>query len=84
MQMSFELIVPTIIETQLTGKFGGIRKEHRGRIFEVIFWNHGNTVCTKNGGSVAWEKMPHVIRKAAHEGFEVLKQGHEMRRAASQ
>jgi hypothetical protein len=81
---TFELIVPTIIETQLTGKFGAVRKEHRGRRFEVQFWNHGQTVCWKDGKAIAWEKLPHAIRKAAHDGFAVIKQGHDMRRQAQQ
>lgn len=77
MSKGFELICPTCAETQLTGFVGGIAKEHRGRAFRVEFRN-GKTVCTKNGEPVAWEDMPHEIRKAAHAGAAMLKRAREM------
>jgi hypothetical protein len=79
MPKSIDLIVPTIIETQLTGKYGAVRKEHRGRQFVVEFWREG-TVCTKDGKPVTWEALPHAVRKTAHEGFAIIKAGHDMRR----
>lgn len=73
MAKGFELICPSKVETSLTGFVGGIRKEHRGRMFQVEF-RRGNVECTKDGNPVQWKDMPHPIRKAAHEGAAMLKQ----------
>lgn len=73
----FTLIVPTKIETAISGFLGAIEKTHRGRLFRVEIWREG-VICIKNGESVEWEKLPTVIRKAAHEGCDTLKQGLKM------
>lgn len=72
MAKGFTLICPTIAETLITGYAGGIEKEHRGRLFRVEF-RPGCTVCSKDGKPLAWESLPHPIRKAAHEGAAMLK-----------
>lgn len=82
MTKNIDLVIPTIIETQLTGKYGAVRKEHRGRQFEIQFWREG-TVCTKNGEPIDWLKLPAAIRKAAHDGFAIIKAGRDMRREAT-
>lgn len=76
--MTYQLIVPTKIETALSGFVGAIEKNHRGRLFRVEFhaqWA-GGTACKKDGKSIDWEKLPHVIRKDAHAGCAILMQGH--------
>lgn len=74
--MSYTLIVPTIIETQLSGFIGAIEREHRGRKFRVEF--HGfapTTRCTKDGKPIEWEKLPSPIRSSAHAGYAQLNEG---------
>jgi hypothetical protein len=73
----YQLIVPTKIETAISGFVGAIEKTHRDRLFRVEFWRHG-VVCTKNGVSTDWERLPAAIRKDAHAGCEILKQGMQM------
>ena len=79
MSKTIDLIIPNVIEMHLTGKFGAVKNTHRGREFLVEFWRHG-TLCFKDGKSVDWLKLPHAIRKEAHEGFEIIKQSYKMRR----
>lgn len=67
----FNLIVPDKL-TQSLGYLGSVEKDHRGRLFRVDL-NASGIVCQKDGAPIAWEKMPHAIRKAAHEAAEILK-----------
>ena len=75
--MSYQLIVPTIIETAVSGYVGAIERIYRDKLYRVEFWRHG-TLCFKAGSDVVWEKLPHVIRKDAHAGFEQLIAGLNM------
>jgi hypothetical protein len=67
----FNLIVPTKM-VQSLGYLGSVEKEHRGRLFRVDL-NASGIVCLKDGAPIAWEKLPHQVRKAAHEAAEILK-----------
>jgi hypothetical protein len=79
--MAYTLIVPTIIETQLSGFIGAIEREHRGRKFRVEFHGYAPTTrCTKDGKAIDWEKLPHEIRKDAHAGCAQLNEAKRMAR----
>ena len=79
--MTFQLIVPTIAETQLTGFAGGIEKTFRGSIYRVEFHPAGLS-CTKDGMKVRrWDDLPKPVQKAVREGRAMLQQGHEMAQA---
>jgi hypothetical protein len=78
----YTLIVPTKLETAISGYVGAIEKTHRSGLFRVEFWRLG-IVCQKNGKIIEWEKLPSIIRKAAHEGCDTLKQGLQMAAQAS-
>jgi hypothetical protein len=79
--MTYQLIVPNIIETQTSGFIGAIEREYRGRKFRVEFHGYAPTTrCTKDGAPITWEKLPHEIRKDAHAGCAILNEGYKMRR----
>ena len=79
--MSYQLSVPTFMETAVSGYVGAIEKSFRNKVYRVEFWNHG-VLCSKDGTSIVWDDLPVTVRKDAHSGCEQLKQGLRMRAEA--
>lgn len=71
--MGFELIVPTILESELTGYLGGVRKTVRGKTYQVDFHSIKPVVrMTKDGAEVEWHQLPKTMQRDAQAGGRML------------
>lgn len=82
MAKSFQLIVPTIAETESTGFRGAVEKTFRGQLYRVEFWPAGLS-CTRSGVRLSrWDDVPASIQRAAVSGRTMLDQAAELRKIA--
>jgi hypothetical protein len=79
MAKGFNLIVPTILETDLTGFIGAIEKVYRGCKYRVEFFPSG-LVPMKDGRKLrSFEEMPSAVQRAARSGRETLAQAAKLK-----
>jgi hypothetical protein len=77
---SFQLIVPTILETEATGFAGGIEKRYRGALYRVEVYPSGLS-CTKDGVRMRrWDDVPASIQRAAIAGRTMLAEAAALRK----
>jgi hypothetical protein len=70
--MSFQLIVPSIVETQCTGFFGAVEKRFRGSLYRIEFWPSGASL-TKDGTKLrSWDDLPKSVQADALAGKTAL------------
>jgi hypothetical protein len=80
MSKSFQLIVPTIAETETTGFLGAIEKRFRGALYRVEIWPSGLS-CTKDGVKLrTWDDVPASIQRAAASGRAMLAEAAALRK----
>lgn len=66
--MSVTMIVPPIVETQLTGFRIAFEHQWRGKTQRVEVWAHAPTVrCSMAGKPVAWGQLGAKLRRAVHK-----------------
>ena len=72
---TFNLIVPTIAETELTGFIGAVEKTYRGALYRVEFYSSGLAPFKDGQKLRRWDDVPVSVQKAATAGRETLQQG---------
>jgi hypothetical protein len=73
MSYGFELVVPSIVETKLTGWIGGVRQERAKTVLEINFYvDEPRIRCQLDGKRVAWEKLPLTAQRKARDGLNML------------
>lgn len=67
MAQHFDLTVPTILETQITGWMGTGAKLHRAARWEARIESGKPAALSRNGEAIAWADAPDHARRFANE-----------------
>lgn len=78
----FDVEVPTIAETNLTGWLATIRFARHGAQYHVRFRHLRAPECLRNGRAIDWSDLTPTARSVANKAADWLNEAGQARRAA--